>query len=161
MTIFPQCNRQNISGVHSAQQMDKLHSCSKNQTCLVTQIKCLLYVNRKRKKRSSFYLCSHLIVFFCVTFFSLPVLELQNISVFPTLIMETVPLPLNTKQNNGLAFSNPKYYLDLLFPCCFQVRRVRLMASCISRNKNDNCADFLLIFVLLLRGSAEQCACKS
>lgn len=75
--------------------------------------------------------------------------------------METVPPSFNTKQNNGLVFPNPKYNLDLLFACCFQVRRIRLTASRISRNKNENCAGFLLIFVLLLRGSADQCACKS
>lgn len=65
--------------------------------------------------------------------------------------METVPLPPSTKQNTGLAFSNPKYNLDLLFAYCFQVRRVRLVASYISRNKNENCADFLLIFVLFFK----------
>lgn len=81
-------------------------------------------------------------------FFFLPIQELQNIAEFPTEIMKTAPLP---RQNHGLVFPKPKYNHEVFFASCLQVRKVRLTASYISMNKMDkNCADFLLILVLLL-----------
>lgn len=161
MTIFPWWNRY-LGYFWSAQWTVKwtnwavvlkirlVRSTVQNQT----KIKYLVYVNRSggRGEHSPFYLCNYLISVLLRYFFSLPVLEMQNIAVFPTQIMRTALLPSpHPEQNHGLVFPKPKYNLQFLFASCFQVRRVRLVAPHISMNKKgQNCADFMLIFAFLL-----------
>lgn len=140
--------------------MDKLHSCSKNQTCLVTRIKCLLYVNRNRKMHSPFYLCSHLILIFCVTFFhSSSSGTAKHISIFNPNPGDIPSLPPPPIPNEIMVWLSQAPNIILTF-CLHAAFRSEELGSFIEIKK-ENCADFLLIFVLFLRGSAEQCACKS